>query len=148
MFSKDPLRWRWNRYVPGPALRLAGILGLVLAGITCNENVTAPNRPRPGVLRAVGVLPANSAAAGLVFDNVHLIVIRPSRPSPAVLDKTYNFPAGSSQLNISEQLLLQATSEDFDVTLEYRSGNIVLFSGTSRMTVSPGGSRHPRLRRT
>jgi alpha-tubulin suppressor-like RCC1 family protein len=126
---------------------LAGILGLVLAGITCNENVTAPNRPGPGVLRAVGVLPANIAAAGLVFDNVHLVVVRPSRPSPAVLDKTYDFPAGSSQLNISEQLLLQATSEDFDVTLEYRSGNIVLFSGTSRVTVhqGPPGSDPPAV---
>ena len=131
--------------MPSPALRLAGVLGLVLAGITCNETVTAPAaRPRRPASR--GRLAGNTALPGCVDTSVWSTV-RPSRPSPAVLDKTYNFPAGSSQLNISEQLLLQATSEDFDVTLEYRSGSIVLFSGTSRVTVhqGPPGSDPPAV---
>ena len=131
--TQDLTSGRRTPRLPGQAIRLAGIGLWALALTTCTDNPTAPNRPGPGLLRVTPVFPANARSVGLVFDNVHLVIARPSKPTPPVLDKVYNFPPTSPQLNLSEQLLLQSSSEDFDVTLEYRSGTTVVFSGTSRM---------------
>jgi alpha-tubulin suppressor-like RCC1 family protein len=134
----DTTKQRRMRRLPGRVLRSAGVALVAIALTTCSDNPTAPERPGPGSLSLVPEFPQSARAAGLVLDHVHLKVVRPAQPTPAVIDKTYSFPANSNTLNINEVIQLNGASEDFDVTLEFLSGLTVLYSGTSTITVHQG----------
>jgi hypothetical protein len=117
------------------AISLPALASATLLLTTCAEEPMAPARPGLGGIAVQAEL-EGSLLAGLAIDNIHLVVTRIS--GQRVLDKTYPFAPSQSRLTISEPILLNERTEDFDVLLEYRAQTLVLFSGTQRLTVQQG----------
>jgi len=120
------------------AALLRTVLLVLATGLltTCGESPISPARRGLGVLRLAPVFPPSVQAAGLPLDNVQLVVVRP--PSTTLLDKTYSFPTDQTQLAISESILLEAESEQLQVTLTCMSGVTPLFRGSELVEVRQG----------
>ncbi len=119
------------------------LLVLLLGVATCRDDPAGADRAR-AILSIAPVLPASAAqldAFALTIDNVRLIVVRP--PSSVVLDETYPLAPDQTTLQISETIDLQSSPETFEVTVEYRSGATVLFSGTTTVQLTSGAPTQP-----
>jgi hypothetical protein len=121
---------------PVAVLRIAGIfvLGVFLATCT-NDAPSGPSSPPVlGTLAFTPVYPSGGSFVGanLTIDHLHVIVVRP--PSTVVKDTTTTFDANIDQLKFKIPVLLRATAESLDVTLE-------LLSGTQVPWCSPRGAK-------
>jgi hypothetical protein len=113
----------------------------VIALATCGREPAAPRGP--AALAVAAVLPAglDLAAFNLSIDSIRLI----ARNSQAVtvFDKTYGFPANQSSVAVQADVPLAQSPETFDVTIELRSGTVVLFSGTKTFSLTSGSNATP-----
>ncbi|HEX9504765.1 MAG TPA: hypothetical protein VGA62_02045, partial [Acidimicrobiia bacterium] len=126
------------------SLRVLGTLvaaAAVTALATCGREPAAPRGP--ATLAVAAVLPAglDLAAFNLSIDSIRLI----ARNSQAVtvFDKTYGFPANQSSVSVQADVPLAQSPETFDVTIELRAGNVVLFSGTQTISLASGSNTPP-----
>lgn len=110
------------------ARRCAVLLVASLGLLTCSDGASGPGRPGFAALAVIPLFSASAGLAGLPIDNVRLVVVRP--PRDTMLDKGYAFPAGETQLSISESVPLQTSPEVLNLTLQYLSGDVLLFSGS------------------
>ncbi len=127
MHPSHPTSWR------ALARSLAIAFGALLL-ITCGEEAIAPRIPRIAQLSVEPIIPAGARTGGLVLDSVAIRVARTDGSTVTRFAK--RFPVDSAQLSLtSPQFLLSGLSEDFDVTVDLFAGGVLLFSGTSRVTV-------------
>src|ERR1043166_4863752 len=112
---------------------------LMAVGVsTCVDAPTAlsPSRPfNPGARLAFG--PAFTRAAtetfarladfGIAYDRVRVVIIRP--PAEVVLDTTVAYTPTSPDLPLDLSVTVHQVDEVFDVRLEYRDPQKVLFTG-------------------
>ncbi|MEO8200063.1 MAG: hypothetical protein ABI679_06020 [Gemmatimonadota bacterium] len=89
-------------------------------------------------LQVQPILPFGFAFSGsaLAIDTLRLIVVRP--PSTTLADTSVSFPADANSVQIRKSVLLDHESEDMDVTLEFRGGGQVLFTGSQIVTLTAG----------
>jgi len=107
---------------------------------TCAEAPTESSHPGFGIVAVSPIFPSQ-LAAGVTLDRVRLAIVRP--PETTLLDRTYNFPATDRQLTLSESLLLQARSEQLQITLTFLSGATPLFTGSVTTVVHQGPAGPP-----
>ncbi|MEO8199826.1 MAG: hypothetical protein ABI679_04820, partial [Gemmatimonadota bacterium] len=127
-------------------LRIAGVVSLSVALITCGGGDAAgPSTPAIGTVAFGAVYPSGQFSGGnLTIDGVHAVVVRP--PSDTLRETTQAFDPGLDQLQLKlTALLLTATAESLDVTLDLLSGSQVLFTGTSRLEARAGSPPTPTV---
>lgn len=105
---------------------------------TCSDAPNTAGRPRVASLAVSPVLVAGQSSAGLVLDQVKLVVKRPGA-GKALLDKQYVFPATQNVLTISDSVEIDGESERLEVTLSLFSGTTALFSGSTTREVRASG---------
>ena len=109
---------------------------------TCTD-FTAPRAGRgvqvsvaPTFSKAATFAKALYSAAGIEFDNVRVLIVRGE--SEVLKDTSLAFSPASTELTLP-LLVVANPGEEVTVTLEYRSGDLVMYSGTSTVTtVAPG----------
>ncbi|MEP7325413.1 MAG: hypothetical protein ABI836_05640, partial [Gemmatimonadota bacterium] len=107
--------------------------------VTCSSDSAGGPSSGPvlGNVTAAPVFPSGSFfGANLPIDHIHAIVVRP--PSTTLRDTTTSFDANLDRLRLSLPVLLTASAESLDVTIELLSGSQVLFSGTHRLEAHAG----------
>jgi hypothetical protein len=108
---------------------------------TCAEAPTDAPHPGFGMLAVAPIFPSGQLLAGVALDRVRLVIVRPQ--GGTLLDRTYDFSATQRQLTLSESLLLQASSEQLQVTLSFLSGATQLFTGSADVVVRQGPAGPP-----
>ncbi len=118
----------------------ATLLPLVLA--TCTQDTVGPV-PRPSVAQLPVELDAPNVAqyAGLSITGVRITATIPD-PAADKLDtlnaQTFPFAANQTSLTASLRVTLDQAEENVDVTAEYLSGTLVVFSGSQQVLVKAG----------
>jgi adhesin/invasin len=129
-----------SRSVGGVRHALAA-LALAIAASSCSDGpagVPRGNLARVAFTPRFARGPASSDQTvdfGLSFDRVRVVVRRP--PSQIVVDTTVSFTPGDADLSLDLQVTTVVDNEAFDVLLEYRDGDRVLFQGSATVVAQP-----------
>src|SRR3954471_16068064 len=135
---------RFGGYRPDPAavslqklLRVALSVTLLTPFATCTDFTAA----RPGRGVQVSIVPTFSksasfakalySAAGIEYDHVRILIVR--GPTDVLKDTSIAFAPTSTDLTLP-LLVVANPGEEFTATIEYRSGELVMYSGTSTVT--------------
>lgn len=119
-------------------------IGLFAIGLVTCADIATGNRPRgleratfafvpkfePGANRTVTAL----AQVGLQYDNVRIVIVRPE--TDTLKDTTVAFHSTDAPLTL-ELSVLAIPEEHLGATLQFKSGTVVLFQGSSNVTATP-----------
>lgn len=120
--------------------RVAAVLGLALAAVTCRDAVGPRSGAGLGQLAFAPIMPSDAVLAsfGLVIDSVRIVVIRPAAPPDTLADTTVALPPDSSALELDLHVPLIASPETLTVSIVALAGTRELFTGTSAVEVTSG----------
>lgn len=125
---------------------LAGVV-ILLVGVTCRDGGVTGPMSRGGVTR-LGFLPALSRAAVEIFQNLESFGFEVNnvrvhlKHANGTTAKDTIVAVGSSQDSVVIQMgvALEGAQETLDANIELRDDNVVLFSGTQKVTAKSGST--------
>ena len=123
--------------------RFLELLALTVATVTCDRAPTALTHAHTVLtLRPQFASSLQSAGSfGLNIDNVRVEVLRGE--STVLKDTTVVFPASATEVDISLEVPLDASSVDASVTIQLRQRTTTYFGGSQPVTLQAGQSTQP-----
>ena len=129
------------RVVPRSSRAVAALL-LPFLVATCTEEPVGPGgRVGFAQLAVQAEAPATGQFAGLTINFVQALVTKPNAQLDKIdtlANKTVPFPPDANSLNLGLTILLSQPVDTVDLTLNYLSNGIVLFTGSQRIEVRQG----------
>ena len=143
-------RRRYNRSLLGSSLRRLSGAAAILVGslllVTCSDTPLAPHRPGLATVAVATSFPsANLSGFNLALDHVRLIVVHAGPPADTLVNTLDAFSPTSTQIQLDATIELNQPAETLQVSLEYLSGSVLLFtqSGSAVVRQGPPGTSPP-----